>query len=162
MAGGRREGAGRKAGEKTVVRRIPVGCLPAVDAVIAEHRKTVTAIKDGIKLVTEINGDGKKDVTEIKGAEVGLLESVTEINGGLKAVTEINQGNSGGQKSITEIKKPLNREQQEAMRKLEKLHSTIVKRIKADHGSLFNAVLNGIRSTGKEARMFPDKVDRRT
>ena len=60
--GGNREGCGRKSSaEKTAVVRVPVGCLAAVQQLVAEYRnpnlKTVTEIKlpdDHLKTVTEI------------------------------------------------------------------------------------------------------------
>ena len=60
--GGNRQGSGRKSvAEKTAVVRVPVGCLAAVQQLIADYRhpdlKTVTEIKlpdDDLKTVTEI------------------------------------------------------------------------------------------------------------
>lgn len=43
--GGRREGAGRKKGAGSKVRRIPTGLLPAVDSLLSQHRLSI--VPDG-------------------------------------------------------------------------------------------------------------------
>lgn len=144
MAGGRRVGAGRKPGEKTVVRRIPVGCLSAVDAVIAAYRKNVTAINGASSVPLET-------VTEIKKPEITPLESVTEIK---KAVKPSNQPKN--------VKPSLSPAQKVILRQLESLAKPDIADIRAKFGSLSAAVLAGVRLDLRTHQIFfPPKFSKK-
>jgi hypothetical protein len=56
------------------------------------------------------------------------------------------------------IKRELTDEQKAAMRQLERLHKSVIKQIRARHGTLAQAVLDGVRASGKEAYFYPDKA----
>lgn len=151
MRGGSRVGAGRKKGEDTVRRRVPVGCLSAVDAVIAEYKKNgpESEPKQGQDFETT---QESKPVLDAAG-EAKVINPAAMILG-----QEIKKPVSEAIKPRP-IKRELTDEQKAAMRQLERLHKSVIKKIRANHGTLAQAVLDGVRAYGKEAYLCPDEAD---
>lgn len=145
MRGGRREGSGRKPGEKSVVRRVPLGCLAAVDALIDAHRKSVTEIKvpfpsplESVTEIRDVSRDRQKPVTEIKQPKLRLPLTREQI-------------------MRLDVKRPLTEEQKGALHGLERLPKSVVKQVKGEFGgTLVRAVLAGVRVSSSGVRLFPD------
>lgn len=145
MRGGRREGSGRKPGEKSVVRRVPLGCLVAVDALIDAHRKNVTEINVAFSSPLE-------PVTEIKDASLDRQKQVTQIK-----QPKLRPPLTREQIMRLDVKRPLTEEQKEALRGLERLPKSVVKQVRGEFGgTLVRAVLAGIRVSNSSVRLFPD------
>lgn len=158
MPGGKRAGAGRKAGPGSVMRRVPLPVLAQVDAILAAYRQKLeteisqksvseiehppsleceTEIKDDLKFVSEINQPVPLDVeTEIKQGGVSYLDSVSEINSHVLMV----------QQSL---------EHSQAVKDLEKLPNVVLKQLRKKYGTLRAAVRDGVRRDGKAAVRIP-------
>jgi hypothetical protein len=122
MRGGKRAGAGRKPSEPTKMIRVPVSLIPDIQALITHRRAALNAdaeIKPAIvepSLIPE---------TEIKsgGASVPLIDE-----------SEIKQA---------DMSAPFDKD---ALRHLERVPKDVQRQLKADYGSLTNAVKAGIRA----------------
>lgn len=142
MRGGFRPGAGRKAGEPTVRLRVPVGVLPAVQALIDAHKKSGSEIKSpetpvdsGLEVGSKIKQDGKTPA---------LAEYPP------KSVPS----------NARPAPRPMNAEQRQAMRDLEKFPKRALKQVRAKFGSLAEAVRQGVRVEygGQAASVRPELV----
>jgi hypothetical protein len=152
MRGGQRVGSGRKRGEESVRIRVPVGCLDAVNTMIASYKKNVPEIKG-----TE--GQDLKSGHEIKEVSSVVLDVVGEVELGqsvtLNSGQEIKEPGLKSKKTGPEIKRGLTDDQKAVMRELERLPKAVLKQIRAKHGTLAQAVLDGVRPSGKEAYLDP-------
>lgn len=131
MRGGKREGAGRKRLESSVVVRIPEGVLDEVLLLVSAYKQRVS-----LNDVTETKEETLIDSQPIK--DMVSLNNVTEF----KKVLVLN--NETGFKQRLALDNEI--ELKHARKALERLKSSEKKAISKIHGSLFNAARDGVRA----------------
>jgi len=129
MRGGRRLGAGRKPGEPTVRVRVPEGALPLVLEAVEVYKKTGASIK---AVETPVVAEVVKDAPEI-------IPAV--LNDGL----EIEKSGRVAWGALEAQNYVLRQVQVD----LQKLPNRVLKQIRAEYGTLRDAVRAGVRRQGR-------------
>lgn len=150
--GGKRVGAGRKAGEGSTLVRIPNGCLQAVMDLVGAYRSG--AVKP-CQPVTEIKGQCVLNlVTEIKDTESMITDTEIKDTEQLKPVTEIKpesiQGDYPPIEEFYASQLPEGAKKVTSRKELERLPKTVQRSLEKQHGTLTNAVDYGLWILGKK------------
>lgn len=138
MRGGRRLGSGRKPGIPSVVVRVPRPCLDEVRTVISRFRMSL------VKSVTAIETDSSEDQAKLLALLADSSSQEAEIKPEQESVTENKYEDQPPAQPARLNSVPLTDDQKRIRKSLERLPKAAQRKIKAEHGTLTQAVIAGV------------------